>query len=442
MASTGTTARSAPRWYAALRGRLQVVAPTPGYRRLWLGALVVTGVLAVWFVLGLGGPPVTKTVSNFALIIAAFSAAAACAWVGLARRTGRERVAFLLFGTGTLSWGLGQAVCVYYESVLGQEVPLPSLADVGYLSMIPLLAAGLLTVPTGAQNMANRARTVLDGLMVAAALLLVSWSMLVQPMLAAGEETSGTLAISLAYPLGDLVIVTIVFYMVARMRQVGAVPLPLTMIGTGIVTFAVADSGYAYLTMTGQYSSGAVTDLGWFAGFTLILLAALCPVENRPSTHRKPTDGRPIALMMPYVVVIVSVVATLVEVLRTGHVDAFVVGHAVHDDPDDRGPAGAEPAGQPGAHPRPGGPGHRPHGRAAGQRAAVPRARAAQLRRGHRGRRRADRALPERVGDARLRPPGRRADRRAAHEAAGRGGDAAAPAGARSSSPAGPTRTR
>jgi diguanylate cyclase (GGDEF)-like protein/PAS domain S-box-containing protein len=323
MASTGTTARSAPRWYAAMRGRLQVVAPTPCHRRLWQVALVVTGVLAVWFSLGLGGPLVTKSVSNIALIVAAFSSAAACGWVGFTRHTGRERSAFILFGAGTLSWGLGQAVCVYYESVLGEDVPLPSLADVGYLSMIPLLAAGLLTVPTGAQNMANRARTVLDGLMVAAALLLVSWSLLVQPMLAANHEARSTLAISLSYPLGDLVVVTIVFYMVARMRQVGAVPLPLTMIGSGIVTFAVADSGYAYLTMTGQYSSGAVTDLGWFVGFTLIALAALCPAEIRTSAHRKPTDGRPIALMMPYAVVIISVFGTMFEMLRTGHIDPF-----------------------------------------------------------------------------------------------------------------------
>jgi hypothetical protein len=284
MASTGTTARSAPRWFAALRGRLHEVAPTPAYRRLWLAALVATVVLAVWFGCGLGGPPVTQTVSNVALILSAFCAAAACGWVGLARRTGRDRLAFLMIGAGTLSWGFGQAVTVYYESVLGTDVPLPSLADVGYLSMIPLLAAGLLTVPTGAQNMANRARTVLDGLMVAAALLLVSWSILVQPMLAAGREAESALAISLAYPLGDLVIVTIVFYMVARMRQDGTVPLPLTMIGTGIVTFAVADSGYAYLTMTGRYSSGAITDLGWFVGFTLILLAAL--TASRPTAAR------------------------------------------------------------------------------------------------------------------------------------------------------------
>jgi diguanylate cyclase (GGDEF)-like protein/PAS domain S-box-containing protein len=323
MTSTGTTAGRPPGWYAAVRERVHDVAPTPGYRRLWLLAMVATVVLAVWFSFGLGGPMVTQTVSNLALIIAAFTAAGACVTVGVTRRTGRDRLALVLVGTGPLSWGLGQCAYVYYESVLGEDVPLPSLADVGYLSMIPLLAAGLLMVPAGAQNMANKVRTVLDGLMVAAALLLVSWALLVQPMLTAGHGAGGTLAIGLAYPLGDLVIVTIVFYMVARMRQVGAVPMPLTLIGTGIVTFGVADSGYAYLTMTDRYHSGAVTDLGWFAGFTLITLAALCPVESRTSAHRKPTDGRPIALMMPYLVVVVSVFATTVEVLRTGHVDTF-----------------------------------------------------------------------------------------------------------------------
>ena len=92
MASTDTTAGRAPHWYVAVRGRVHDVAPTPGYRRLWLVAIVATLVLAVWFSLGLGGPVVTQTVSNVALILAAFTAAGACLTVGLNKRTGRDRI--------------------------------------------------------------------------------------------------------------------------------------------------------------------------------------------------------------------------------------------------------------------------------------------------------------------------------------------------------------
>src|SRR5215208_3167264 len=44
-----------------------------------------------------------------------------------------------LLGLGILSWALGQMVFTYYEWVLGLPPPLPSIADVGYLSVYPFL---------------------------------------------------------------------------------------------------------------------------------------------------------------------------------------------------------------------------------------------------------------------------------------------------------------
>ena len=41
---------------------------------------------------------------------------------------------------------------------------------------------------------------------------------------------------------------------------------------------AFADSGFAYLTATNAYASGQLVDVGWFLGYTLILLAAAAPV--------------------------------------------------------------------------------------------------------------------------------------------------------------------
>ena len=46
-----------------------------------------------------------------------------------------------LLGASALSWASGQAAWTWYETVLGREVPFPSLADVGYLAAPPLAAA-------------------------------------------------------------------------------------------------------------------------------------------------------------------------------------------------------------------------------------------------------------------------------------------------------------
>jgi hypothetical protein len=118
------------------------VAVNHAYTLACATAAVLTAVLAVWLGFGFGGSAVSQTLSNVALGAAALSAAGAC--LARSRRaTGRNRWAWILLGCSTLSWGVGQGFWIWYESVLGDEVPFPSLADVGYLGMVPLTAAGL-----------------------------------------------------------------------------------------------------------------------------------------------------------------------------------------------------------------------------------------------------------------------------------------------------------
>jgi hypothetical protein len=57
------------------------------------------------------------------------------------RAGGDERAALgpVLLGLSILSWALGQMLFTYYEWGLDQPPPLPSIADVGYLSVYPFL---------------------------------------------------------------------------------------------------------------------------------------------------------------------------------------------------------------------------------------------------------------------------------------------------------------
>ena len=120
-----------------------------------------------------------------------------------------------LLGASALSWASGQAAWTWYETVLGRDVPSPSLADVGYLAAPPLAAAALLTLPFAAQSLAGRVRQVLDGLMIAASLLLASRVMVLSPLFRSGGDDLLSQAISLAYPIGDVVVGTIVLFVLA-----------------------------------------------------------------------------------------------------------------------------------------------------------------------------------------------------------------------------------
>ncbi|WP_082772257.1 bifunctional diguanylate cyclase/phosphodiesterase [Actinoplanes sp. TFC3] len=306
---------------------LAAVRRTPRGLRRWATLGLVVAVLVAGFglvlSLGLGGPDVSKTISNLGLCAGALTAAIACL-VRAATLRGRMRATWGLIGLGVLSWGLGQVTGVALETFTG-SIPLPSQADIGYLGMVLLTPAGLLMLPVAAQTLANRARSVLDGLMVAASLMLMAWIFVVEPLIEAGGDSALALYVSLAYPLGDVVIVTIVIYMLALQRRRGRSLAHLAFVGAGIVAFAVSDICYAYLNLIGAYRSGGVTDIGWFAGFCLILLAATRPVQDASEQDQaEETGSQPIGVLLPYVAVLAALATSVVWYAQTGQSSAFV----------------------------------------------------------------------------------------------------------------------
>ena len=201
----------------------------PAQRRFFFecaGIAVLTLLWLVCLVLGLGGQQTTQAISNFGLIAAAASAGLACLATARSGSCGHRRM-WRLLGASALSWGSGQAAWTWYESLLGREVPFPSLADVGYLAAVPLAAAALLSLPFAAQNAAGRFRQVLDGQLIAASLLLISWVLVLNTLFQADADNGLSQAISLAYPIGDVVVGTIVLFLATRPAAIPGPPTSL-----------------------------------------------------------------------------------------------------------------------------------------------------------------------------------------------------------------------
>ncbi|GAB1693396.1 putative bifunctional diguanylate cyclase/phosphodiesterase [Krasilnikovia sp. M28-CT-15] len=311
----------APAPIAALTRRAQ-------HRRAWVRLSVLVAVLVALFggILGTDafGTPATRVISMVGLAVVALATALAIV-VRAAGCTHRARLGWLLVGLGVLSWGLGQVCWLYLVLVRGDSLPFPSVADVGYLGMVLLTPAGLLVLPADEQTLANRARSLLDGLMVATSLALIAWLLVVDPLLHAGGTGGTALALSLAYPLADVVIITIVVYMLALRRRTGAMSARLALVGAGICAFAISDVGYAYLNLVGTYASGGVTDIGWFAGFALILLAACGPAraEDAPVAARASTR-RPVGVLPPYVAVLAALAVSIWWSSNHGYSNPFM----------------------------------------------------------------------------------------------------------------------
>jgi diguanylate cyclase (GGDEF)-like protein/PAS domain S-box-containing protein len=309
---------------------------SPASRRFVAECAGIVGVTVLWLaclVSGAGGPKTTAAISNFGLIAAAASAGLGCLARGR-RSTALHRRMWKLLGASALSWGCGQAAWTWYENLLGREVPFPSLADVGYLAAVPLAAAALLSLPFAAQSLVGRVRQVLDGLMIAASLLLTSWVLVLAPVFRAGGEGVIPQAISLAYPIGDVVVGTIVLFMLTRARRSsGATAVPLGLLGAGLVAWAVSDSGFAYLTATESYYSGGVIDAGWFLGYILILVAARKPVGSPADDDVAHADvdrvvrhvgSDQLGLLLPYLAVAGSLAVSTIAQLHQGLLGLFV----------------------------------------------------------------------------------------------------------------------
>jgi diguanylate cyclase (GGDEF)-like protein/PAS domain S-box-containing protein len=270
----------------------------------------------------------TQTVSNLGLMAVALAAGGQSFARGR-REGGQAARAWRLLGLSCLSWGCGQAAWTWYESVLGREVPFPSIADIGYLMFVPLAAAALMAFPSVPRRLSSRIRTVLDGLLIACAMLFMSWMVVLGPLFDAGGDPF-TLAIGLAYPLGDVVIITILLFASShRSQRTSSSRASRPLLFAGLLAFAVADSGFVYLTNSGSYSSGSLIDIGWFCAFAAIFLAGTVrAIDAEPQTPDDEVPDR-FAVLVPYAPVVLAVVLGGFRLATSGRLGSFLGWNAL-----------------------------------------------------------------------------------------------------------------
>jgi len=198
----------------------------------------------------------------------------------------------VLLGLGVLSWIVGQAVFTYYEWVLRQPPPLPSLADLGYLSVYPFLMVGILFLPSRPVPAASRLRIALDGLMIMTAAVTFSWYFVLGPIMSQGTETTLAKAVSTAYPLADIVLIACLVILASRPGGHTLLPA-VRLLALGLILIVVADSNFAYWSLHDAYATGTLIDVGWALGYMLVVLGAyaarLAPVEEATS-RGEPAD--------------------------------------------------------------------------------------------------------------------------------------------------------
>ncbi|QUW88855.1 putative signaling protein [Streptomyces sp. V17-9] len=166
-----------------------------------------------------------------------------------------------------------------YYNVLEQYYqaanPFPSPADACYLVTYPLFALGLWGL-VRQQRAGRDLPSVLDALIITAGLALPVWVYLVRPLTEAEGLTWQQRAISIAYPLGDVLVLALLTRLLLP-GPPGGPNRALQLLVAGTVTLLVFDIAYGILQLNAAWQAGTLLDAGWIVFYSAWGLAALHP---------------------------------------------------------------------------------------------------------------------------------------------------------------------
>jgi diguanylate cyclase (GGDEF)-like protein len=239
-----------------------------------IGAALI--VVHAWLGVGsIGQTVVYELVGASAMVAMVFGA-----W----RYRPERRLPWILMAIGQASFVCGDLLWDWYEAI--GESPFPSLADVLYLAGYPFIGVGLLLLIRRRLGDGDRGG-ILDAAILTTAAAIMSWTFIIQPQLTASDLDPVSLAISLAYPIGDLLLIGVAM---GLLTAPGARTPSFLMLAASLVCLLVADQIYAVQSLDETYVSGGPLDLVYLASYVLFGAAALHP------SMRRLTDPQPVAV--------------------------------------------------------------------------------------------------------------------------------------------------
>jgi len=249
---------------------VEIAGPGPkradsGALRAAIGLVLFGGTLVVALVdwLGIGSAGLRDFVNGPLYDAVVLSAGFAC--LLKADGAGRERTAWLTIAAAVLCWAASE---VYWTAFLAGDPspPYPSPADLGYLAFYPLAAAGVyLLVRARAQELDWRLW--MDGLIAALGTAALGAALIFEFVADRATGSAVQMATTLAYPLGDVLMLALVVGVVALTRWRPGRTWSLLLVG--LAALVVADVAY-----TLQSTDGSLPGGDWIE--PIYLLAAAC----------------------------------------------------------------------------------------------------------------------------------------------------------------------
>ncbi|HKD76350.1 MAG TPA: hypothetical protein VKB76_12685, partial [Ktedonobacterales bacterium] len=168
--------------------------------RFWIIPGAMLGLVMAVVVALIVTPSDTRApISGLSQLVALIVAMGCSFWQGGRSRSPRERMAWLCVGIAFASYIIAEIIVIFL-SVSQTAAPAASIADAFFLPFYPLIAIGILLLPTSHSSNSARLRVFLDAGIAVGALLSLGLVFLIAPRFSHGAPID---IVFIIYPIAD-----------------------------------------------------------------------------------------------------------------------------------------------------------------------------------------------------------------------------------------------
>ncbi|MCA2214237.1 putative bifunctional diguanylate cyclase/phosphodiesterase [Jidongwangia harbinensis] len=236
---------------------------------------------------------------------------------GLVVNQPRRYLPWLFLCAGHLAFPIGTVV-----ALTGPPGQYPSPADLVFLGVsLPLFLIGLVMLARSGAAVSDRA-AVIDAVILTIGAGFLAWTFLINPNLQNPDLTAAQKAVSVAYPMTDVLILAIL----ARLALTAARSWSVTLLLASGAALLTADVLYGLDRLNGDWQLGGPLDVGWMA-FTFIGGAAVLHPSMTALTEPRVLTRSQVALRRGVLAVasLLAPAALLIQALRGPVLDGIVI---------------------------------------------------------------------------------------------------------------------
>ena len=243
--------------------------------------------------------------------------------VGIHRNRPRKPLGWYLLAAAELTFIAGDTTYNVLTQVMHQDNPFPSVADLFYLLTYVFIAAGIFLI-IRARSSSRDLPSLIDAVIITTGLGLFSWVYLIVPNFQADGLDWLQRAVSVAYPVGDVMILA----MLTRLVAGGGLRFwSMRFLAVGAICLMGADVLYGLIQINGVWKVGGPVDIGWALFYATWGTAALHPSMRR-LTDVAPLASVGVGRVKLTLLALASLIAPgilLMQVVRYTNIDATTV---------------------------------------------------------------------------------------------------------------------